>query len=355
MNKKIIILVLALVSLGLASQGWAQPEYSNVGRSGLTFLKIGIGSRAIGMGGAFTAVANDASALYWNPAGIARLKKMEGIFSHTNWVLDINHEFVGFVVPAGLMGNFGFSASFVSMGDFERTQIDDIETEIREDDGEGLSPFSANDLALAVTYARNMTDKFSVGVTAKYAREKIAEATAGGMAFDVGTYYMTGYKTLRLGMAILNYGPDIKFSGNDLQSDWTDQDWPSNYTGNTWEILSTPFTMPMQFKMGLAYDFLLGQNHALTAAADLIHPNDGNEKVAAGTEYTWKNSIANLSLRAGYLFDPDWYETKGGMDNLSAGAGISRRMGMSKINVDYAFSNKGYLENIHRFSLGLGF
>jgi hypothetical protein len=356
MNKKRIILILALlVSCGLAAQSWAQPEYSNVGRSGLTFLKVGIGSRAIGMGGAFTAVANDASALYWNPAGIARLKKMEAIFCHTNWIADINHEFIGYVVPAGLMGNFGFSASFVSMGEFERTTIDDIETTIREDDGEGLSPFSASDLAIAATYARNMTDKFSVGVTAKYVREKIAESSAGGMAFDVGTYYLTGYKTLRIGMAILNYGPDMKFSGKDLQGEWVDPAWPNNYTGNSWEILSTPFTMPMQFKLGMAYDFLFGKDHLLTAAAELIHPNDGNEKVAVGTEYVWKNNIANLALRGGYLYDPDWYETKGGLDNLSAGAGISRKLGVSKLNFDYAYTNKGYLENVHRFSMGLGF
>ncbi|MBU1357087.1 MAG: PorV/PorQ family protein [Candidatus Edwardsbacteria bacterium] len=355
MNKIKIILVLALASLGLASQSWAQPEYSNVGRAGLTFLKIGIGSRAIGMGGAFTAVSNDASALYWNPAGVAKLKKMEGIFSHTNWVLDINQEYIGYVVPAGLMGNFGFSASFMSMGDFERTTIDDITTTIREDDGEGLSSFSANDLALGVTYARNMTDKFSVGVTAKYVREKIAEVSAGGMALDVGTFYLTGYKTLRIGMAILNYGPDIKFAGKDLQAEWTDTSWPSNYTGNSWEILSTAFPMPLQFKIGVAYDFLFGQQHTVITAADLIHPNDGNEKVAVGTEYTWKNSIANLSLRAGYLYDPDWYETKSAADNMSAGVGIGRKLGTSKINVDYAFTNKGYLENIHRFSLGLGF
>lgn len=355
MNKIKILLVLALVSLGLASQGWAQPEYSNVGRAGLTFLKIGIGSRAIGMGGAFTAVSNDASAMYWNPAGLAKLKKMEAIFSHTNWVADINQEYIGYVVPAGLMGNFGFSASFMSLGDFERTTIDDIETTIREDDGEGLSSFSANDLALGVTYARNMTDKFSIGVTAKYVREKIAEVSAGAMALDVGTYYMTGYKTLRIGMAILNYGPDIKFTGENLQAEVIDTRWPSNYTGNTWEILSTPFTLPLQFKMGVAYDFLLGQQQVITAAADLIHPNDGNEKIVVGTEYTWKNSIANLSLRAGYKYDPDWYETKSSTDNLSAGVGIGRKLGMSKINVDYAYTNMGYLENVHRFSLGLGF
>lgn len=355
MNKKIAILILALISLGLAAHSWAQPDFSNNGRSGLVFLKIGVGARAIGMGGAYTAVANDASALYWNPAGVAKLKKMEAIFCHTNWMLDINHEFIGYVVPAGLMGNFGFSASFLSMGDLERTQLDDISTEMREDEGEGLTPFSASDLAMAVTYARNMTDKFSLGVTAKYAREKISEVSAGGLAFDIGTYYMTGYKTLRIGMAILNYGTDLKFTGTELQAEVLDTSWANNYTGNTWEIVTTPFSLPLQFKMGVAYDFLFGEQHVVTASTELIHPNDGNEKMAIGAEYVWKNSQVEFALRSGYKYDPDWYETKSSTDNMSAGVGISRRMGATRVNVDYAYTNMGVLENVHRFSVNLGF
>lgn len=350
-----IFTILALIGLASLAQAGTAPDYSNVGRAGLQFLKIGAGSRGVAMGGAFTAVSTDASALYWNPAGIARLKKTEVIFSHTNWLVDLNHEYVGVVLPMGLMGNIGFSATFLSYGEIERTTIDDIETIAREDWGEGLTPFAANDLALAVTYARNLTDKFTVGVTSKYVREKIAEMSTGGLAFDVGTYYRTGYKTLRIAMAILNYGPDISFSGKDLQAEVVNSSWPDNYTGNAWEIVTTPFQMPLQFKMGVAYDFMFGKSQVLTASTELVHPNDGNEKVLLGAEYAWKNPILDFALRGGYKYDPDWYETKSAMDNVSAGMGVSKTLGASKFNVDYAYTNMGYLENVHRFSVGLGF
>ena len=356
MNKSItIFVILALIGLGSVVQAADVPTFSNVGRAGLTFLKIGAGSRAVAMGGAFTAVSDDASALYWNPAGVAKLKKTEVIFSHTNWFLDINHEYIGVVMPAGLMGNFGFSATFLTMGDIQTTTIDDIATVVREDDGEGLPPYSASDLALAVTYARNLTDKFSVGVTSKYVREKISNMSASGLAFDMGTLYKTGYKTLRIGMAIVNYGPDISFSGTDLQQDWLDTSWADNFTGNSWEILTSSFQMPLQFKMGVAYDFLFGSSHVLTTSGELSHPNDGNEKILLGMEYTWQSSIMNFSLRGGYKQDPDWYDTKSGMDNVSAGMGIAKRIGATKVNIDYAYTNMGHLENVHRFSMGLGF
>ncbi len=304
MNKSItIFVILALIGLGSVVQAAEAPTFSNVGRAGLTFLKIGSGSRGVAMGGAFTAISDDASALYWNPAGVAKLKKTEVIFSHTNWFVDINHEYIGVVLPAGLMGNFGFSATFLTMGDIPTTTIDDITTNVREDEGEGLAPYSASDLALAATYARNLTDKFSVGVTTKYVREKISFMSAGGLAFDVGTLYKTGYKTLRIGMAIVNYGPDISFSGTDLQKEWEDPDWPETFTASSWEIITAGFQLPLQFKMGLAYDFLFGSAHVLTTAAELNHPNDGNEKILLGLEYSWKNPNLSFSLRGGYKQD----------------------------------------------------
>lgn len=354
MRRYTALMLAAFLALG-ASAAWAAPEFSKVGFSGMQFLKIGAGARGSAMAGAFTAVADDATALYWNPAGIARLRTINAAFAHTNWLVDINNEYIACVFPGGLMGNVGISASFLSMGEMERTTIDDITTPAREDEGEGLPTFSSSDVALGVTYARSLTNKFSVGVTAKYVREKIAEMSAGGLAFDVGTHYMTGFKTLRIGMAIVNYSGETSFSGQDLEREIGDTSWPSTYTGSQWELKSQSFPMPLQFKIGMAYDFKLGGQHVLTTSGEMVHPNDGSEKVLMGAEYRWNSPIVELALRGGYRYDPDWYETKGGADNMSAGMGISRRFGASKVSVDYAYTNMGYLENIHRFSLGLGF
>ena len=348
--RKYITIAVALALM--ASLAAAQPEYSNVGRAGLTFLKIAPGARSVAMGGAFTAVANDASALFYNPAGITQVKKIDFIFSHTNWISDINHEYVGVVVPGGLMGTFGISASFVSMGDIQTTRIDDPSTTMREDFGEGLPTYSCSDLALGLTYAYRFTNKFSAGVTAKYAREKISDMNAGGLVFDIGTYYLTGFKTLRIGMAIVNFGTDQQFSGKDLQAQIIDTAWASNFTGTNWAKSTTPFPLPLEFKLGLAYDFMLPANMMVTTSGELIHPNDGSEKLDLGVEYGWNKMVF---LRAGYKYDPDDYEKKSSMDNVSFGLGLSRNFGASRINIDYAYTNLGYLENAHRFSLGIGF
>jgi long-subunit fatty acid transport protein len=351
MRRTITIGLLALVMMTAVAIA-AQPEYSNVGRAGLTFLKIAPGARPAAMGGAFTAVSDDASAVFYNPAGMVRVKKVDFMFSHTNWISDINHEYVGVVVPGGLMGTFGVSATFVNMGEIQTTRIDDPTTVMREDRGEGLPTYSCNDLALGLSYAYRFTDKFSAGLTAKYAREKISDMSAGGLSFDIGTYYMTGFKTLRIGMAIVNFGNDIQFSGKDLQQDIKDTAMASNFTGTNYEMTTTPFAQPLQFKLGLAYDFTLPANMTVTTTGELVHPNDGSEKLLIGMEYGWSKMVY---LRAGYKYDPDAYDKKTGMENFSAGLGLSRNFGTAKISVDYAFTNLGYLDNTHRLSLGLGF
>jgi long-subunit fatty acid transport protein len=343
-----IVLALALVISAAA----AQPDYSNVGRAGLTFLKIVPGARAVAMGGAFTAISNDASAVFFNPAGMTQVKKNDFLFSHTDWISDVSHEYVGLVVPGGLMGTFGISACFVTMGEIQTTRIDDITTVMREDLGEGLPTYSSSDLALGLSYAYRFTNKFSAGLSAKYATEKIADMSAGGLCFDLGTYYLTGFRTLRVGMAIVNFGTDIKFSGKDLQEERIDTSMPSNFTGTAYERMTTSFPLPLQFKLGLAYDFMLPSNMVVTTAGELVHPNDGSEKLLMGLEYGWNKMVF---LRAGYRYDPDAWDTKSGMDNFSFGAGLCRSFGTAKISVDYAYSNLGYLENAHRFSLGLGF
>jgi hypothetical protein len=251
----------------------------------------------------------------------------------------------------------------------QMTQVDDPSTTQREDEGEGLPKFSASDLAAGITYARNFTDKFSLGISMKYVREAIWEISSNGVGFDVGTLYYTGWKSVRLGMAMTNFGPDMKFGGRNLDANLYQTTWPSSYDAQPYTIKTTPYPMPLKFRVGLACDPLNKQPHHLTVAADLSHPNDGTEKFSLGAEYTWKDFV---SLRTGYKYDQDArYSTsattadgvvhtlntnKSAMDNFSAGAGINYKLkGKMTARLDYAYTNMGYLESVHRFTLGLGF
>jgi len=362
------VLMLALV-LCFGTAGVSLGTITKVGTAGAQFLKIGVGARALGMGEAFAAVSNDASALYWNPAGIARMKRPEIVFNHTNWVADINEEFLGYSHPLGSSGTVGAHLTLLTMGSMQATTVDDPTTLEREDEGEGLPKFSASDLSAGVTYARNFTDKFSLGFTMKFVREAIWEMSSSGMGFDVGTLYNTGWRSVRLGMAMANFGPDMKFGGRNLDANLKFSNWPSSYDGQPYTVKSTPYPMPLSFRVGVAFEPINTKPHRLTLATDLSHPNDGTEKFNMGAEYTW-NDFA--SLRTGYKYDQDGHYkssfttadgvvhsmkgNKSAMDNFSAGGGINYKLkGKMTAKLDYAYTNLGYLESVHRFTLGLGF
>ncbi len=364
--KKVLALALVL-SFGMA--GVSLGTITKVGTAGAQFLKIGVGARALGMGEAFAAVANDASALYWNPAGIARMKRPEIVFNHTKWVGDISEEYLGYTHPLGSTGTLGVQMTLLTMGSMQVTTVDDPSTTEREDEGEGLPKFSANDVAAGVTYARSFTDKFSLGFSMKYIRESIWEMSSNGVGFDVGTLYNTGWRSVRLGMSLANFGPDMKFGGRNLDQNIALIEWGPNAGEQPYIIKTTPYPMPLRFRVGTAFEPLNKNPHRLTIAMDLSHPNDGTEKFDVGAEYTWNNLA---SLRAGYKYDPDSrYKTtitpvggvahvingnKSNMDNFSAGAGFNHKLtGKMTAKLDYAYTSQGYLESVHRFTLGLGF
>ena len=116
-----ILICFAIILLMVYTLPVNSRDVTKVGTTAAPFLTISTGARAMGMGGAFVSVANDASAMFWNVAGIAQLPKNEIIFNHSNWLADISYEYAGITMPLSAIGTLGVSFTFLNMGEFEQT------------------------------------------------------------------------------------------------------------------------------------------------------------------------------------------------------------------------------------------
>ena len=339
--KKVMIILTAVILL--ATMVLYSKEVSKTGTTAATFLTIDVGARGVGMGGAYIASAEDVTSMYWNPAGLARLKTSEAIFSHTNWLADVAFNFVGVGIQTGNYGSLGLHATFLTMDDMKRTTPD-------QPDGTGET-FSAGSYEVGISYAKNLTDRFSIGGTAKYIQEKIWHSTSQGIAFDIGTIFDTQFNGLKIGMSIRNYGPKMQMSGRDML---VQTDIDSRFAGNNPNINANLTTdkwdLPLTFQVGLAMDILKGVgNSDLILAVDALHPNDDMESMNVGAEYVFNNMF---SLRGGYnsLFGKD------AEAGLCLGAGFQYSLtGMGSLYMNYAFQDFGILNSVQKFSIGLGF
>jgi len=170
MKHRITILLTLVLLASVAFVSPAQAAFSKVGTTGAAFLKIGVG-RATAMGDAFVAIADDASASYFNPAGLARVNRQIAL-NHVDWIADVTHENLAIVLPMSNFGTVAFTVTALAMGQIEQTTIDNPNTVTREDEGTGLF-FGASDMAFAISYARLITDKLSFGVTTKVVNQSI--------------------------------------------------------------------------------------------------------------------------------------------------------------------------------------
>lgn len=318
---KIIIIFLFLPLLVLKAQLFPTLGGQRAGISTAQFLKIGIGSRASAMGDAFIAVANDVSALYWNPAGLAQTNDTEIIFSHNSWLVDINHEFLG--ISYHLSSNDIIGLSLISLS----TESMPVTTEVNPF-GTG-EYFSFGDIALGFTYARKMTEQFSFGATIKYIEETLDKLKMRGLMIDLGTYYWTGLGSTRFAVAISNFG-------NELSPDGKVQLFGKREI-NAWQS----FSPPTIFRIGFAFEPYQNEEHKFTSSIQLNHPNDNSENVSLGFEYNW---FELFFLRAGYKFNID-------EQNYSIGAGVNTDVSYTQIEIDYSFSNFERLGSAHRFSI----
>ncbi len=340
LSYKTLILVF-LLNIVLCAQVF-NSDVSKKGTTAAPFLSIGQGARAISMGSAFVAVADDPSTIYWNPAGLAKLTGIGLVFDHTQWIADISYNYVAASYNIGEMGTLGFSFTASNIGDMNVTTID-------EPNGTG-EVFNASDVCFSLAYAINLTDNFALGISPKFIYQKIWKMDASAFAMDLGVTYKTPFDGMILAMSIANFGTKMQMLGN---SNLVLHDLDPLSTGNNGKIpayLETnQWSLPLTFRVGVAYNPINTENHRVTIAVDALHPSDNYESVNVGGEYTYNNFI---SFRGGYkaLFLQDSEE------RFTLGFGIRQAMiGNLVVMFDYAYQDFGRFSNIQKFSVGISF
>jgi hypothetical protein len=330
----ILVLVCILVTPASLTQS------RKTGTTSAQILKLNVGPRAIGMGGAYTAVSDDIIAMYWNPGGTASIRGNEAFFNHTSLYADIGFDYAAIASRLSGLGTIGLFVSVLSMDEMVvRTE------QIPEGTGE---MFSAGALVVGINFSRNLTDNFALGFNAKYINDHIWHMSATGFALDVGTMYkISSLNDLRIAASISNFGTKMQLKGRDVTRVVRSGSGDDNFINTNIEL--DKFDLPLLFRFGVASDVIKYGTSRLTTSVDAIHPNDHTEYLNTGLEYAWNEIIF---LRAGYnsLFELD--SEKG----LTLGFGLHYRIrDLVVVKMDYAYQDFGRLDALHYFSVGLRF
>ena len=297
------------------------------GTASLTFLKIGVGARAAAMAGAYVAMANDASSTYWNPAGLVQIGRNELVVSHLDWLVDVDYEYVGYVHQATHNLGLGAFVGYLHFADMPVT------TEYHPY-GNG-EYFTYNDVVMGLSASLKMTDRFSFGLTIKYAAETLADLQMRGVLLDLGTYYWTGYKTLRLAAAMRNFGNDVRPVGT----------YARRKSGGWNESSYQSFSPPTLFTLGAAMDVYQHDAHLFTTTVQMNHPMDDQENFLLGGEYRFRSLFA---FRGGYRANLD-------ENQWTFGAGAKFILKGVLLKIDYTYADYTHLTMTQQFTFGFEF
>jgi len=336
------VLCIAVILISLNGQSYSQ-KVKKVGTSAAAFLRIPVGTKGIAMGSAFTAIADDGSAMFWNPGNIATQEKLTLFIHHSPWLPGLDYNYFGFSIPVSRVGVVGINVVSLTSAEMEITT-----PEAPMGTGE---TFTAASMAVGVAFARSFTDRFSIGTNIKFIQERIFHSTATSIAFDVGTMFITPFRNIRFGVSVSNVGNDMGMNGEDLNAY---VDVAPTQEGNNDNIVAQlktdKFDLPIIMRLGLAYDWWLAEGSRFTLACDGVNPNDNAASLSLGIEFaTFKEAVV---LRGGFneLFLQDREQ------GLTLGAGLKiPPLNTFTLVIGYAYQDFRYLGGVNHLSLEIMF
>lgn len=338
-NRNALVLITAIAFVLLASVTGQAQEVKKVGTSAAAFLKIPVGAKGTAMGGAFVAMADDPSAMYWNPGGLPRVKHYALMVDHSPWLPGLSLNFISALIPIQGFGTIGVSVTSLS------TEEMDITTPSHPM-GTG-EKFDAASMVVSFAYGRALTERFTIGGSFKYVSERILNSSATGIAFDIGTVYDTPLRGLRLGFSVSNFGSKMRMQGEDLN---LRVDVAPDQKGNNQSVVgqfkTDEFDLPLIMRLGLSYDAFVTENYRLTMGVDGVNPNDNAQSINVGAEVALYKEM--FILRGG--FNELFLENREKGLTLGAEFSTQKLINGTGVKIGYAFQNFEHLSNVNRFS-----
>jgi hypothetical protein len=317
-NTKYLLIIFLLQFLSTAQ------AFEKVGATSFQFLKMLTSARAYGLAGSFSSVVNNSEAVFWNPGALTKVSNLDFSVGYLDWFMDAAHYSLSAAYKMDGVGTFGFLALYSTVGPIEETRVEALGF-IGDTYNPGLTgrTFTPSASVFGISFARQLTDKFAFGVTAKYAREDLIYASAGELIFDGGLIFNTGFRSIQVSATLINFGPEIKF-------------------------IEKSYPLPQTLNLGIsaylvsADQYLITDtgDHSLLVTYDMIQPRDYDQQHSMGFEYGFNKMIF---LRGGYKFNGD-------QEDYCFGLGINYQT----YRLDYAYSSFGkYLDAVHRITVGL--
>ena len=342
MKKLICLLTVVFAFLLMLDVAYAGGG-NRTGTAGAAELLIPVGPRGIAMGEANVATSYGLEALFWNPAGVAKMDNSSQVmFSHMSYIADIGVEYGAVAANFEDFGAVAFSIKSLSIGDIPVTTT-------QNPDGTGAT-FSPTMLVAGVSYSRQLTDRIGVGLTGNFISETMADVSASGFAFDIGVIYdnLADLSGLSIGVVLKNIGTQMTYSGTGLLqlADVQTLNRPPQY----YTVDAAPFELPSNFQLAMGYKPVLDEMNTLQFSGIYQNNNFSGDEGKLGAEYGYNNTFF---VRAGYQFALQ--ESDNYIYGFTAGAGINYDIQGFDIKVDYAFRDTKYFDGSHIFAITLGF
>jgi hypothetical protein len=372
-GRAIMLIVLTALPVALRAQEIPtggnpnQNDNTGFGTTSAEFLLLGAGARGTALGGAYGALANDVSALYYNPAGVALLDRPGVTIGTYDYVAGTNYTWGGVAFPfSGGSRTVGFQIGTFGFKD------QPVYTE-EQPDGTGAT-YSVAETFLGATFAQNFSDRFSAGLTVKYVNDRLGTVNGSAFAVDFGTSFHVSLDDhpVKFAFTLANLGSNLNYSGTGLRGAVPRTPIPGQDDVPTLpqqsDLSTKDFPLPTTFRVGLAYDIISQDNNRLTALGDFNQPNSNKPGFAFGGEWaTAKLGGSNLgfALRGSYSYTGannvdltaasqtalNDEETLQGLA-FGGGVGYSGGSGFS-LGLDYAYKYLGVLGPTNFFSFSL--